>query len=139
MRWRGGVLTALLVVSCGYSDSGCGPIELSEAAGFDRADCGLTLEYEGVKYTPWCVGVQERWLGPVVASGSDVEYMHYEARSIEGIPSARALAIAEVRTDREHRKIATRCGRWQFTPANDLSTKKARELASLVVNPGALD
>jgi hypothetical protein len=78
------------------------PISVSAA---DRAtSCAESVEVDGIEYVQWgCSPVRWELLGPIQARGG-----FYVARSIDGIPPGKALAIRAVGTS------GTECGLWGF-------------------------
>jgi hypothetical protein len=103
------ILIAFLVASgatsCVGDAGGCDPVELvrTSLSVAERAtSCAQTMEVDGIEYEQWgCSPVRDELLGPIEARGG-----FYVARSIDGIPPGRALAIRAVGTS------GTECGLW---------------------------
>ena len=134
------VVAALMSPAC-RSDP-CDEVALTETSAADLAtSCPETVEYEGRRYGPWCVGVRSELLGTEVElRGSDVN-TEYRARFIAGIPPEQALAVWTrfPHMGRESTlRLQRHCGTWRFAPAGDLERDEAERIAKDVTVPGTL-
>jgi len=136
------VLLAAAMPSC--TSGGCGaaaltPVEESASAG-RATSCAPAVEFEGITYVQWgCPPVRHALLGPIEArspgysAGSSEANQGYAARSIEGVPRNKALAVRDLHESKE-----SSCPGWTFWGNADLAPRTLTELAREVNTTGTL-